>query len=274
MPDDQFVTDGKPLIHAATVLLLRDGPTGLEVFMVVRHHQIDSFSGALVFPGGKVDETDLSVRPHCRGENTMTDLQVETRVGAVREAFEECGVLLAMDEGEDKLVSPERLKSLEPEYRLPIRDGEKLIATMCDDQNLTLAIDRLVPFAHWVTTPMAPKIFNTYFYLAEAPNDQLALHDGEESTDSEWIRPADAIAAAEDGNRTLVFPTRMNLWKLSQSNSVAEALENARRDRFVMVQPKAGKHPEGRILSIPEAAGYGGSDFLVKDGGLFIRPLD
>ena len=108
----------------------------------------------------------------------------------------------------------------------------------------------------------------------KAPGDHLALHDGEESTDSAWIRPADAIAEAEAGERTLVFPTRMNLWKLSQAGSVAEALEQARAGKVVTVQPKAGKHEDGRTLSIPREAGYGGSRFLVKDGGLFIRNLD
>ncbi len=273
MADQNFETAGKPLIHAATVLLLRDGAEGLEVFMVVRHHKIDSFSGALVFPGGKVDLGDLAARRHCRNEAALTDLQVETRVGALREAFEECGILLAGPAAGDDLIEPARLTPLEAQYRLPMRDGEIGIAAMCEAEGLSLAIDRLVPYAHWVTPPIAPKIFNTYFYLAEAPSDQLALHDGEESTDSAWVRPADAIAAAEAGERTLVFPTRMNLLKLSRFATVAEALDAAAGEPLVTVQPKPSKHEEGRVLNIPAEANYGGSAFLVQEGGLFARKL-
>ena len=82
------------------------------------------------------------------------------------------------------------------------------------------------------------------------------------------------MPALDAERRTVVFPTRMNLSKIAQSNSVGEALEKARSEKLVMVQPKAGNHEEGRTLSIPIEAGYGGSNFLVKDGGLFVRPLD
>ena len=273
MTDNEIKTDGKPLIHAATVLLLRDGGGGLEVFMVVRHHEIDSFSGALVFPGGKVDKGDLDGRPYCLGEAEMTDRQISTRVGAIREAFEECGVLLALEDGAEDLVSAARVADLERQYRLALRDGEIEMAVMCEVEKLKLAVDRLTRYAHWVTPPFAPKIFDTHFYLAKAPVDHVALHDGEESTDSEWLRPADAIALAEAGERTLVFPTRMNLVKLSRFDSVEAALAGARAGPVVSVQPRMREHEEGRVLCIPEEAGYGGSEFLVSKQGTMARKL-
>ncbi len=273
MTDNEIKTDGKPLIHAATVLLLRDGADGLEVFMVVRHHEIDSFSGALVFPGGKVDAGDLNARPYCLGQAAMSDRQISTRVGAIREAFEECGVLLALEDGAGDLVSAARVAGLEGQYRFALRDGEIDIAAMCGAEGLKLAGDRLTRYAHWVTPPFAPKIFDTHFYLAEAPVDQVALHDGEESTDSEWLRPADAIALAEAGERTLVFPTRMNLVKLSRFDTVEAALAGTRANPVVSVQPRMREHEEGRVLCIPEAAGYGGSEFLVNKQGIVARKL-
>ena len=108
---------------SATILMLRDGPTGLETFMVVRHHQIDFASGALVFPGGKVDAGDYDVRTYCDGIDSADDTAVAMMAGAIREAFEECGILLAREKGSDALVSGERLSTLE-HYRDPLNRNE------------------------------------------------------------------------------------------------------------------------------------------------------
>ncbi len=110
------------IIPAATILLVRDGPTGLEVFMVVRHHQIDFASGALVFPGGKVDANDASVTDLCDGVDGLDDGEIAMQVGAVREAFEECGVLLARD-SEGAVIRGDRLASLQ-EDRAKLNSGE------------------------------------------------------------------------------------------------------------------------------------------------------
>ena len=101
MGDDLSEKEAKPLIPAATIMLLRDGAPGLEVFMVVRHHQIDFASGALVFPGGKLDEGDKSssIRARCDGADGVSDAELAIQVAAIREAFEECGVLLARPKG-------------------------------------------------------------------------------------------------------------------------------------------------------------------------------
>ena len=108
---------------SATILMLRDGPTGLETFMVVRHHQIDFASGALVFPGGKVDAGDYDVRTYCDGIGSADDIAVAMMAGAIREAFEECGILLAREKGSAALVSGERLSTLE-HYRDPLNRSE------------------------------------------------------------------------------------------------------------------------------------------------------
>lgn len=102
----------KPPVPAATILMLRDGEQGLEVFMVVRHHQIDFASGALVFPGGKIDAADQLAKDYCDGVAGATDYQVAMQVGAIREAFEECGVLLARAQGQTDLISGDRLAQL------------------------------------------------------------------------------------------------------------------------------------------------------------------
>src|SRR5882724_11469901 len=102
-------------VPAATILLLRDGAEGLEVFMVKRHHQIDFVAGALVFPGGRVDKGDYeaALRDHADGGNDWSDVMRAMGVAAIREEFEESGILLARDARSNALVSAERLAALE-----------------------------------------------------------------------------------------------------------------------------------------------------------------
>lgn len=250
---------------AATVLLLRDGMAGLEVFMVVRHQQIDFASGALVFPGGKLaaGDTDPRVRTRCEAADGLSDEQLALRVGAIREAFEECGVLLARSRGETALLAPERLATLGPRYRQGLDRGEIGIADMLEAEDLVLACDQLLPFAHWITPSFMPKRFDTYFYLAPAPAEQVALHDGREMVDSVWIRPADALADAAAGTRTLVPATLLNVEKLGRSTDLAAALARARSERIVTVEPQLVERADGAWLQIPAEAGYSVTEFAV-----------
>lgn len=250
---------------AATVLLIRDGHDGLEVFMVVRHQEIDFASGALVFPGGKlaVGDSDPRVRRRCTGAEGLSDDQLALRVGAIREAFEECGVLLARAAGETTPVSPARLETLGPRYRQGLDRGDIGIADMLEAEDLILDCEGLVPFAHWITPTFMAKRFDTYFYLAVAPPAQLAIHDGREMVDSVWLRPADAIAAEKSGARTIVPATLLNIQKLGFSANVADALDAARREPIVTVLPTAEQRPDAMLLRIPESAGYGISEFLM-----------
>jgi hypothetical protein len=101
-----------------------------------------------------------------------------------------------------------------------------------------------------------PKRFDTWFFLVAAPADQVAVHDGREGVDSLWIRPADAVAEAESGRRTIIFPTLLNVKKLGRSASVAEALSAARREPIVTVLPHVARTDHGEVLRIPSEAGY------------------
>jgi 8-oxo-dGTP pyrophosphatase MutT (NUDIX family) len=231
-------TPTAPARPASTVLLLRDGPRGIEVFMVVRHRQIDFASGALVFPGGRVEASDKAL--------AGGDSHGAFRVAAIRETWEECGVLLA-EEGST-----------------PEAEGE--FAAMLAERRLMPAVSSLAHFAHWITPVEVPKRFDTHFFLAAAPEDQAALHDGHEAVDSVWIRPADALAEGIAGTKKLVFPTRMNLTKLARHDSVAEAFAAAHARPVVTVLPElVGMTPEGRILRLPRDADYGGEEFLAGD---------
>lgn len=205
--------------------------------MVVRHHQIDFASGALVFPGGRVEASDAVL--------ASGDQNAAFRVAAIRETWEECGVLLAAPGA------------------APAAEGE--FAAMLAARGLVPDTGSLAHFAHWITPVPVPKRFDTHFFLAAAPHDQDALHDGSEAVDSVWIRPTDALAEAEAGTKKIVFPTRMNLTKLARSNSVAEAFAAARAKPVVTVMPQQRTTPEGRYLRIPIEADYGGEEFLAGD---------
>ncbi len=128
---------------------------------------------------------------------------------------------------------------------------------MLEAESLVLACEELVPFAHWITPTFMPKRFDTYFYLAIAPPQQIALHDGREMVDSVWLRPADALAQAAAGSRTIVPATLLNVGKLGFSSTVAEALAVARAKPVVTVQPELVEQAEGILLRIPAEAGHG-----------------
>jgi 8-oxo-dGTP pyrophosphatase MutT (NUDIX family) len=260
---------------AATIMLLRDGADGIEVFMIVRHTDTAAFAGAAVFPGGKVDpgDSDRRLRAHADGAEVLDDAALTLRVAAIREAFEECGVLLARAAGETALLSGARLQAIEAAWRRRLAADETDMAVLVETEELRLAVDALVPFAHWITPKTQPRIFDTHFFLSAAPAGQRAHHDGYEGEDSLWTTPLGAVADADAARRTVVFPTRMNLLKLARSSTVAEALERARTEPVVTVQPEPSPHPEGRILRIPEAAGYDGTAFIVDPGAVGVRPL-
>ncbi|MFZ2871717.1 NUDIX hydrolase [Zavarzinia sp.] len=246
------------LLPAATVLLLRDGVGGLEVFMVQRHHQIDFAGGALVFPGGKLDARDHApeLLPRLAPNPLIGADLTPFAIAAIRESFEECGVLLARPVGSDALVDATRLAALETRWRAPMAKGEIGILDMIEAEDLHLALDRLTRFSHWVTPDFMPKRFDTHFFLATAPADQLALHDGGETVDSIWINPLAAIEDAVAGKRSVIFPTRMNLSVLARDITTAGAIARAATSSIVTVKPWLEERPSGQVLVVPAEAGY------------------
>ncbi|HKW52597.1 MAG TPA: NUDIX hydrolase [Stellaceae bacterium] len=243
---------------AATVLLVRDGAAGLEVLMVTRNVASDFASGALVFPGGRVDAADGAQGrlEHCRAVAGSDGATLAFRIAGIRESFEEAHVLLARPKGSERLLTAAELAALEAAARRNL-GREPQFADLLAGGGIELATDLLVPFAHWITPVGPPKRFDTHFFLAPAPVDQLASHDGREAVDTVWIAPQTAIAEADAKRVTLVFATRMNLVKLARGGDVAAALAAARDDHIVTVCPEVAQTAAGTVLRIPLAAGYG-----------------
>jgi 8-oxo-dGTP pyrophosphatase MutT (NUDIX family) len=260
---------------ASTILLLRDslgtgGPDTrrgeIEVFMMVRHYEIDFNSGALVFPGGSVDKGDQEIiaRPelYSGGEGLDADT-LSFRIAAIRETFEESGILLARPKGSKALIDPKRASEIEALTRADLCDNKTTFLKVLADNQLLLALDELVPYAHWITPEGMPKRFDTWFFLAAAPPEQAGAHDGKESTDSIWVSPREALAGGESGRFKLPFPTTRNLIKLGKQPSVRAALDESRGQSIVTVMPVMTKLNGGRQLRIPREAGYDGEVFEV-----------
>lgn len=250
---------------AATLLLLRDAAAGFEVLMITRHAETVFAGGAAVFPGGRLDpeDSDPALLRHCRTVPGIDTAQMALRVCAIRETFEEAGLLLARRAGDDRLLSSAELDALQEELLLRLghpADFTELII----EGGLELATELLVPFAHWITPEVRPRRYDTYFYLAPAPLDQEARHDGHEAVDSIWIAPG---KAAEDGAAQrvkMIFATRFNLQKLARSANSEAAFAAARADKIVTVTPVYRETPQGLMWCIPIEAGYGVSETPVK----------
>ena len=241
--------------------------------MVVRHPGIEFAAGALVFPGGAVDRCDRidSMRDRVpAGMHGLDEQELAWRVAAVREVFEECGVLLARGQGESTFVSARRLNDISARFREELSNHSLDIAALAVSEELELACDGLIPFAHWVTPASRPKRFDTRFYLAAAPCDQLARHDGHESVDSLWGKPATICAEADQGKWHLRFPTRMNLEKLAASEDVEQALAAAAGTELVKILAEAEPVDGGSGVRIPREAGYGITEAIIDDRGIVV----
>lgn len=244
------------LRKAATILLVRDGKDGLEVFMVERHHKIDFASSALVFPGGKVDEHDeapeLKSLSIC---NESDDNMFPYRIAAVREAFEETGILLARRKNDDEFLSGSTAFGLW-EYRDKIERREILFADFLTQHNLLADCAEVVRYAHWITPAMMPKRFDTQFFIAPTPEGQAGLHDGREMVDSLWVRPLKALEEGAAGRRQIIFPTRMNLLMIVDCKNTAQAIAEAKARKIITVEPKMDNSGAKPVLRIPKEAGY------------------
>jgi len=258
---------------ASTILLLRDSMSvdgksrdEIEVFMMVRHHQIEFNSGALVFPGGSVDAGDKEIiaRPEFfSGGDGLSESDLGFRIAAIRETFEESGILLAREQGSATPVDAKRAGEIAGAHRIALCEHKISFLRILADSGLQLALDTLVPYAHWITPEGMPKRFDTWFFLAAAPPDQLGAHDGRESTDSIWVSPREAVEGGESGRFKLPFPTTRNLIRLAKQPTVASALDHARGLSIVTVMPVMTKTESGRQLRIPREAGYDGEVFDV-----------
>ena len=253
---------------AATVILLRDASPSPEVLLIERHAKSDFLPDLYVFPGGRVEPEDRTLGDRLHGARGPDGAEAFARVkqfdadsmrtfyvAAIRETFEEAGILLARREGEEGLLDASATEAM-AEHRLTVQSGELSFGDLVRRERLELAADRLAVHAHWITPEMVPRRFDTLFFTALTPPGQRARHDGVEATDHVWIRPEDALEQMEAGHRQIIFPTAQNLQTLCGFADAAAALESSLRRPVIPVLPRLTERDGRRVLAIPPEAGY------------------
>ncbi len=245
-----------PLRSAATVMLLRDASEGLEIFLLKRHGLSDVLGGAYVFPGGKVDRNDSELDADTHLDQTPPALHATLNepeidaptacslyVAAIREAFEECGVLFAHGASQTHATQANAL----------LREGYAFDEVLAQMQ-LRLQTQSLAPWSRWIT-PRVPSVmnkrFDTRFFVAACPSDQMAQHDNHEATESLWITPRGALEQYRSGQIELAPPQIMSLAHLSRLRDVQAVMTEAKSRLPAVIQPEPFDEDGGRVISYP-----------------------
>ena len=249
MTGKEHKTPARPL-PSSSVMLIRDYDGQLQVLMHERPKTMKFAPGALVFPGGKVDFDDgrnFWVGRHNGSVHQRDDITF--RIAALRELQEETGVWHLTTK------APVNQRKTGSFRRIVKRYGWKL------------DVKSMYHFAHWVTPEPLPMRFDTHFYLCPLKGHQRAFHDGTEVMKLQWVNPVSVLHDWENDNRNLMFPTRLNLLKLSQASSVAEAVAIAKSQPVVRTLPTIAKHPEGPSISIGKESGFAATHASAREIG-------
>ena len=253
---------------AATVMLVRDEHDGLHVFMLRRNLNSDFVGGAYVFPGGAVDDADRhsDLEAVCEGRtdaNASEALGVERGglafwVAAIRECFEEAGVLLAYDEGGETVrLGDAAVAGRFERHREAVDRGTRRLVDVCAEERLRLAVDQMHYFSHWITPEGAPRRYDTRFFVCAAPPEQTPLHDNRETIAHCWIRPADALDRHRRGDFDLIFPTIKSLEAIARFERSAHLLTAAAAAGEVpSIQPRLSSDGHGVRILLPGDPGY------------------
>ncbi len=263
----------RPAVDAATVVCVRDGAEGLEVLVQERHVETDFVGGALVFPGGRVEDGDRDLDgdlwvggdPAEIGARMGTDERggLGLLVAAARESFEEAGLLFAVDR-DGSPVTADVLNDPEVEAAraaLAARDDSGDLAVLLRDKGLRLQLGGFHPFAWWVTPEGMHRRYDTRFFVAAVPPAQVdaARSDHVETTSARWLTPAACLDGGQDGRFTVIFPTRKVLEELTEHASADDLLAALDERRPPRIQPEIieidgtvmVQHPHGGPPEVP-----------------------
>ena len=215
-------------------MLVRDAPD-LQVFMLRRSPRSAFVAGAYVFPGGAVDAEDAepALLERCHGRDPesadrmlASDGALRFWVAAIRESFEEAGVLLARDAAGDPVdVAAEGVPEALAADRLALLARQRTFVDIINGHEAMLDAGSLMPMGRWITPAPSPRRYDTWFFVAAAPDGHVYEHDADETVASVWIRPLDALAAAREQRIELIYPTYRSMQALAAYTSSAELLE-------------------------------------------------
>lgn len=281
---------------AATVILLRDRPEApYELFLMRRGRNQAFMGGAFVFPGGRLDEDDTDQKlTLCVGGFRATDAKrllqeadlpdataLALFMAAIRETFEEAGVLLARNvHGETVDLSAPETAARVSAYRLELHEKRLTLGELVGRENLQLAPDLLVPYSHWITPEMETRRFDTRFFLAMLPEGQVPVHDRMELTESRWMSPAFALAEHAAGKIVLMPPTLKTIEELLSFSNAAQLIAATRSRPIRTILPDAFRVKDGFGIRLPTDSEYrpaalrrpprsGESTRIVMEGGVW-----
>ena len=257
-----------PTRPAATVLLLRDGPEGLEVLMTRRSESASFAPGAYVFPGGAIDEADSHARAISTRRRTQSRVQLTQAITAVRETFEELGVLLA-HHGDGRPVTAAEVAAMDRTSGNAFSFVEQ-----CAARGLRLDTAQLYTLAHWITDRDLPKRFDVPFLVARMPEGQIAVSDDAEQFEPCWVRPADALARHAKGRFFMIFPTLRTLKRLTVFPNVEAVISLCAQEKPLWTScPRAGLLDGQEVRYMEHEAPYGELALVCPDGQM-LHKLD
>jgi len=252
---------------AATLLFLRDSPLGIEVLMTRRSLSASFAPGAYVFPGGGIDAADVQSHAAAKRRPTQSDALVTQTIAAIRESFEELGILLAR--GADGEIASARAI-----HRMDRKASAAAFAAQCQSQGLTLAVDEVHLLAHWITDRDLPRRFDVPFLVAQMPEGQTPVADETEQFEPVWVRPAEALQRHAVGDFFIVFPTVRTLERLQHFASVASVLQDCKNETpWFTSCPRAG-FLQGKEARFMEHEAPFGELTLTSPDGQMVHHLD
>jgi recombination protein RecT len=257
---------------AATVLLLRDAPDhrGLEVLMTRRSATASFAPGAYVFPGGGIDALDASPESHAAADRrpAQDDLHLTQAIAAIRESFEELGVLLA------RHAHAPRTGQMADAQDIAAIDRHQPFAAQCSARGLRLAADSVYLLAHWTADRDLARRFEVPFLVARMPEGQEPVADETEQFEPVWVRPADALARHEAGQFFMIFPTIRTLQRLAKFASTQAVLDAVAHEQPLWVScPRAGLLGGKEARYMEDEAPFGELALVCPDGQI-VHPLD
>jgi glyoxylase-like metal-dependent hydrolase (beta-lactamase superfamily II)/8-oxo-dGTP pyrophosphatase MutT (NUDIX family) len=246
-----------PTRLAATVLLLRDGAAGLEVLMTRRSAKASFAPGAYVFPGGGIDAADADTHGLAARRPTQTDERLTQAIAAIRESFEELGILLARH-ADGRPATAADIAAL---------DRDRPFAAQCRERGLLLAADQVFLLAHWITDRDLPRRFDVPFLVARMPEGQEPVADEAEQFEPVWVRPADALARHKAGSFFMIFPTIRTLERLARYASVEDVLQACATEQPLWTScPRAGLLHGAEARYMEHEMPYGELALVCPDG--------
>ena len=269
-----------PVRPAATVMLIDDRPD-LQVFMMERHANTAFAGGMWVFPGGAVDHRD-DVGYYSKIATHRSDAEASTLMGlesgglayymaAIRETFEEAGILLALNRDDESPLSINAANQTRFEqYRDQLNAGDLDLKTILESESLLADVGQMHYVARWITPPGSPRRFDARFFISRIPGEQIPFHDDGELVNSRWMSPQEVLERFEREELVLMSPTLRMVKNLAAFDSAQQVIQSVKKNP---PEQQARVHRETGVIVMPGEPGYTHALTDIESGWVRLRPV-